>query len=217
MRWHDSSMISYKNGLGLSLTNKFRDCSLVERRAHWCRLLPNSSLVLHNSSLVYACSSIVIREASISSIKQSCRGSCSARASTRSLSYSALASSWILSWILSCSRLCSSFASWRAFMVSMSWCKTGALLPSYPYWPCLVFLITSGGSITNVDEIKFYWAPCWAPNVLFGWPQLDWIESSTSGLSPLGALEQRSTGTEGALPIDHTLTIKSMRAYKISI
>jgi len=43
------------------------------------------------------------------------------------------------------------------------------------------------------------------------------MESSVSGLSPLGALEQRYAGTEGALPIDHTPTIKSVRAYKIII
>jgi len=41
--------------------------------------------------------------------------------------------------------------------------------------------------------------------------------SSTSSLSPPGALEQRSVETEGALPVDHTPTIKSVRAYKIII
>jgi len=55
-----------------------------------------------------------------------------------------------------------------AFMASMSCCKTGALLPLNPYGPCLVFLITLKGSITNADGIKFYRAPQWAPNVLTG-------------------------------------------------
>ena len=41
-------------------------------------------------------------------------------------------------------------------MASMSCCKTGASIPLDPCGPCLVFLITSGGSITNVDGIKFY-------------------------------------------------------------
>jgi len=36
-------------------------------------------------------------------------------------------------------------------------------------------------------------------------------------LSPLGALEQRSAGIEGALSVDHTPTIKSVGAYKIVI
>ena len=89
---------------------------------------------------------------SSSSTRWFCKSSCSARASACSLSCSTLASSWIRS----CSRLCSSFASWRAFMASMSCCKTGASLPSDPCGPCLVFLITSKGSITNKDEIKFY-------------------------------------------------------------
>jgi len=41
--------------------------------------------------------------------------------------------------------------------------------------------------------------------------------SSASSLSLLGPLEQRSTETNGALPIDQTSIIKSMRAYKIII
>ena len=123
MRWHGLTMISYKNCWGLSLAGKFRDRSLVERRAHFY-------------------------------IRRFCRSSCSAQASTRSLSWSALTSSWIRS----CSRMCSSFASWRAFMASMSCYKTGASLPSDPCGPCLVFLITSEGSITNADGIKFYQA-----------------------------------------------------------
>jgi len=53
--------------------------------------------------------------------------------------------------------------------------------------------------------------------VLAGCPRLDGMESSAFGLSPLCALEQHFDGTEGALPVDHTSMIKSMRAYKISI
>jgi len=41
--------------------------------------------------------------------------------------------------------------------------------------------------------------------------------SFTSDLSPIGALICCSTGTKGVIPIDHTLMIKSMRAYKINI
>jgi len=43
------------------------------------------------------------------------------------------------------------------------------------------------------------------------------MERSVSSLTPLDAMEQCSAGTEGALPVDHTSTIKSMRAYKIII
>ena len=52
------------------------------------------------------------------------------------------------------------------------------------------------------------------------------MESSTPNLSPLTsflclfvALERGSVGTEGALHVDHTMMIKSVRAYenKISI
>ena len=53
-------------------------------------------------------------------------------------------------------------------MTSMSCCKAGASLPLDPSGPCLDFLITSKGSITNVDGIRFYRAPRWAPNVLVG-------------------------------------------------
>ena len=170
-------MIFFENGLGLLLAGKLRDRSLVERWARWIRLLHNSSLVFRNSSLACTCPSITARDASISAIKRFCKSSCSAQASacnlscsslasTHSLSCSALASSWIHSWIRSFSRLWSSLASCRALMASMSYCKTGASLPSEPCRPCLVFLITSESSITNADGIKFYHAPRWAPNVL---------------------------------------------------
>ena len=53
-------------------------------------------------------------------------------------------------------------------MASMSCCKVGASLPSDPSGPCLIFLITLEGLVVNVDEIKFYRAPQWAPNVLAG-------------------------------------------------
>jgi len=50
-------------------------------------------------------------------------------------------------------------------MASMSCCKTWASPPFDPCGPYLVFLITSKGSITNANGIKFYRAPRWAPNV----------------------------------------------------
>ena len=56
-------------------------------------------------------------------------------------------------------------------MTSMSCCKVGTSLPSDPSGPCLVFLITSQGSIANVDGIMFYQAPQWAPNVLVNSPR----------------------------------------------
>jgi len=40
---------------------------------------------------------------------------------------------------------------------------------------------------------------------------------SAFGLSPSSTLEQRPIETEKVLPIDHTPTIKSVRAYKIII
>ena len=41
------------------------------------------------------------------------------------------------------------------------------------------------------------------------------MESSASDLSHLAALERDSVGTEGALPVDKTLTIKSVRAFSM--
>jgi len=131
-------MICWENDLESSINDKSGERS---RAGHWpcrCKLLRNSSLLLRNSSLACACSSIVIRKASISAIRWAWRRSWSARASTRSRSCSALASSEIRS----CSRQYYSFASWRAFMASMICCKAGALLPSDLIGPCLVFLIT---------------------------------------------------------------------------
>ena len=190
--------------MGIFLVGKLRGRSLVKC---WCRLLRNSSLVLHNSSLACACPSIAARDASIFAIKRLFRSSCSSQASACSLSHSALASSWICSWICSCSHLCSSLASWRALMTSMSCCKTGESLPSDPCKPYLLFLITLEGSITNADQIKFYRVDLG----LTGWA------SFASSLSLLGALEQRSVETKRALPVDHTPTIKLVRTYKIII
>jgi len=53
-------------------------------------------------------------------------------------------------------------------MVSMSCCKMGASLPLGPSGSCLVFLITSKSSNTNLGGIKFYQTPRWAPNDLAG-------------------------------------------------
>ena len=129
-------------------------------------------MVLRNSSLACACVSIAAWEAWVSTIRRFCRSSCSARTSTCSLSCSSLSTSWIRSWIRSCSHMWSSLASWRALMASMSCCKIGASLPSDSCGPCLVFLITLEGSITNADGIKFYRALQWAPNVLANWPSV---------------------------------------------
>ena len=63
-----------------------------------------------------------------------------------------------------------------------------------------MFLITLKSLNTNVDGIKFYQAP----QLTCGLPA--WV-SSASNLPLLGALEQRFVGTEGALPVNHTLTI----------
>jgi len=105
-----------------------------------------SSLDLRNSLLA-------ILEASISAISRFCRSTCLVLASSQIRSFSCL--------------YCS-LASWKALVISMSCCKVVASLPSDPYGPCLVFIIKSEISNTNVDGIKFYQAPRWAPNVLVG-------------------------------------------------
>ena len=48
---------------------------------------------------------------------------------------------------------------------------------------------------------------------------LEWTEwaNSSSALSPIVASRCRFTGIKGVLSVDHTLTIKSVRAYKINI
>jgi len=102
-------------------------------------------------------------------------------------------------------------------MVSMSCCKVGASLPSDPYGPCLVFLITSESSNTIVDGSSFICPTVGAKcscRLTFGLTR--WA-SSASNLPLFGALEQRSVETEGALPVDQTSTIKSVRAYEIII
>ena len=132
-------------------------------------LLCSSSLVLRSSLLAYACSSIILWEASISAIRHawfncvfSRRCSWSARAYARSCFFSFIASSQICT----CSHRYSSFASWRALMVSIICCKAGASPPSDPCVPCLVLLIMSDCSVVNVGGVKSYQAPWWVPNVL---------------------------------------------------
>jgi len=76
-------------------------------------------------------------------------------------------------------------------------------------------------SYTIVDEIKFYRAARWAPNVLVGllFRRLTLVMSSSSGLSPLEfalrlvALKCDSVEIERVLPIDNILTIKSVTTY----
>jgi len=80
----------------------------------------------------------------------------------------------------------------------MSCYKMGESLPSDPCGPCLVFLITSEGSIMNADGIKFY-RPHGGRQMflpielgLNGWTNF------ASSMSPLSALEQRFIETKGA-------------------
>ena len=186
-------MISFENGLGLFLADKFWDRSLVERWTRWCRLLRNSSLVLHNSSLVCTCPSIVSWDASISAIRRFYKSSCSAWASACSLSFLALAYSWIHSWIRSCSRMCSSLASWRALMASMSCCKTGASPPSDPCGLSLCFSSRREAQSRMQIGSSFIRPHGWCQ--MFSSVDLGltrWA-SSASSLSPLSALEQLST------------------------
>ena len=53
-------------------------------------------------------------------------------------------------------------------------------------------------------------------SVLASWIRTQWANSS-SALSPTVTLRCRFTGTNGTLPVDHTPTIKSMRAFKYQI
>jgi len=71
----------------------------------------------------------------------------------------------------------------------------------------------TGISTTVIENTTYYDGSC-SCRLTFG--LIGWT-SSFSNLLSLGALEQRSVETEGALPVDHTLTIKLVRAYKIKI
>ena len=197
--------------LGVIPHDKYEERSQAGCRPCRCKLLRSSSLVLCNSSLTCACSSIVIKEASISAIRRAWRRSWSTRASSRSRSYYALASSRIRS----CSRLYSSFASWRALMVFMICCKARASLPSDPNGPCLVFLISQNAQSQMWMRSSFIEPHARRQNVLVDWPRLDWMGELHSDLSPLGAPKCCSSGTKMTLPVDHTPTIKSVRAFKL--
>ena len=54
---------------------------------------------------------------------------------------------------------------------------------------------------------------------MFSLVDLGWMEwaSSSSDMSPIGAPRCCSIGTNGTLPVDHTPTIKSVRAFKLQI
>jgi len=54
---------------------------------------------------------------------------------------------------------------------------------------------------------------------VFSLVDIVWIEwaSSTFDLFPIGASKYRSSGTKGVLPVDHTPTIKSVRAFKLKV
>jgi len=98
----------------------------------------------------------------------------------------------------------------------MSYNKAGTSLPSDPNRPCLVFLITSEGLVANVVGIKFI-GPHGGCQMLspIDLSQTEWASSSFA-LSPIIAPRCHFIGTKGALPVDHTTMIKSVRAFKIS-
>ena len=100
----------------------------------------------------------------------------------------------------------------------MSCCKGGASLPSEPSGACLGFLIILEGFKHECGWDPILSGPAMGTKCSC---QLTLVKSSTSDLSPLEsvlcllvALERGSVETEGALPIDHTPTIKLVRAYK---
>jgi len=178
-------MIACENGLGLFLKDKFRPRFVVERRSRWCRFLRKSSLDLCNSSLA-------TWEASIFVINRFYRSA-----------YSALA----FFWIRSCSCLFCSLAlgepSWSPW-VAIRWghhllqIPTGlACFSSRRKAQTRMWMGSSLSGPTVGAKCS-----CWLTFGLTGWA------SSASNLPLLGALEQCSIETEGALLVDHTLTIK---------
>jgi len=182
--------------LGSSLDDKSKERSWVGRRPCRRKSLCSSSLVFRSFSLAYACSSIAIREAPISSMRRAWLK----RVSSWRRSWLAQASSRIRSY----SRRYSSFSSWRALMVSIICCKTGTSPSPYPSSPALVFLITSEGLVVNMDGIRFYRALRWEPNVLASW--LRSVSEMSSALTCLHVM---------LWYVDHTPTIKSLRAFKL--
>jgi len=133
-------MIAWENDMGRALTGIGGLCSPAECSPKRCRSLRSSSLALRNSSLL-------VRDASSSTLNWSCLSACSARTSTKILSWSALDVVIV---------------SWRVWTVSMSCCRVKLSPSSCPDGPCRVFLISPGS--------WFYRVPRWAPNVLAGWP-----------------------------------------------
>ena len=142
-----TSMIACKTGMGRALAWMVGPRSPVEHSLSRCRSLRNSLLALRSSSLL-------ARDTSSSALNWSCLSTCSARTSAMSLSLSALDVVTV---------------SWRAQLVSMSYCMVGLSLPSGPARPCLVFLITPKSLSTTAGGTWFYRAS-WAPNVFVGWP-----------------------------------------------
>jgi len=98
-------------------------------------------------------------------------------------------------------------------MLSIVCCKAGASPPSDPCVPCLVLLITSHYLAINAGEVKFYRAPrCSHLLTLVG------LESGLRfEATLLGTVEPTCLlfVTKEAPLIDHTPTIKSIRAFKL--
>ena len=102
--------------------------------------------------------------------------------------------------------------------MSMTCCKVGTSLPLDPIGPFLVFLI----SLESFEHERGWDQVLSSPMVGAKCSrQLTYVESSSSNLSPLDsvmrllvALERGSVGSEETLPVDHTLTIKLVRAYE---
>ena len=172
-----------------------------------------SSPLIAKISILSKVSHLKMAKSKINSyhIRRVWRRSWSAWAYAHSRSCFTLASSRIRS----CSRRYSSLASWRALMVSMICCKVGASLLSDLNNPCLVFLISQNAQSQMWMGSSFIESH--SGRQMFSSIGLGWIEwaSSTSDLSPIGAPRYCSTGTMGALPVDHTPTIKSVRAFKL--
>ena len=204
-----SSMIFWENDFGPFLDDRSGERSQVGRQPWQCMSLCSSSLVLCNSSLACACSSIALREATISAIRRvwfNC-------VSSWRRSWSAIASSRIRS----CSRPYSSIFSLRALMASIICCKVEASPPSDPCIPCLMIFITSNCLDVNAGGVKFYRAPRWAPNGLAYWPRPDLEELQTEATF-LGMLNRAEDALwRRGLHLLITPTIKSVRAFKLSI
>ena len=98
--------------------------------------------------------SLLVHDASSSTLNWSCLRACSTRTSAQTLFWSALDAATV---------------SWSVLTVSMSCCKVKLSPPSCPDGSCRVFLISPSSLITTVDGTWFYRALQWVPNVLADW------------------------------------------------